>query len=70
MRSSRRLPPAFGAQSGIVVDQAGGVHGCAVDDLLDRGTLEEAFDGHFEFLAGAGVRDDRDLDDLVGDVAG
>jgi predicted nucleic acid-binding protein len=53
-----------------VVDQVGVVHGGRIDDLLDRSALEQAFDRDLQLLPGAGVRDGRHLDDLVGDVAG
>ena len=58
-----RASPLVEAEQFEVVDGAG------VDGLVQRGALEEALDGDLDALAGEGVRDAGDFDDLVGDVA-
>ena len=55
---------------GVVAVEVRVVHGCRAEDPVGRGALEQAFDRDFELLAGTGVRNGRDLEDLVGDVAG
>lgn len=58
--------PGMGAELGQRVEV---VDGIAAGDLLQPVALDQPFDGDLELLAGAGVRESRDRDDVVGDVA-
>lgn len=65
----RGMSGAFAGQVRVEAQQVDVVDGARVDGLFQRNSLQKTFDRDLDALAGEGVRNARNLDDLVGHVA-
>ena len=72
LRAFRSLTPPWrpAGIGGELCQRVVVVNGVAAGDLVQPVALDQPFDGDFELLAGAGMRQGGDGDDVVGNVPG